>query len=97
MTSPAPREPRRPDDRPRDEFTSALTPAMLAFYTACTVFGIAAAVAAAAFIVLPDLLPNNRGAAYAVGWVAVLFCVLSFAGSWYFLAVTRRLHGDDRG
>ena len=69
---------------------------MLAFYASCTVFGVAAAVAAVAFIVLPDMVPRSAGLAHGVGWFAVVICALSFVGSWYFLSVTRRQHGDER-
>jgi hypothetical protein len=58
---------------------------VIGFYAACTVVGVAAAIAAMAWIVFPDQ-PGME----TVGTVAAIATVGAGVASWYFLAISRR-------
>ncbi len=58
---------------------------VIGFYVACTMVGVAAAVAAMAWIVFPD-----SPGMLTVGSVAAVLTIVSGVASWYYLAVSRR-------
>lgn len=65
------------------------TPELIGFYVCCTIFGVTAAIAAVAFMVLPELFPRSTSGPV-VGWISLVLCVLSGLGTFVLLARTRR-------
>lgn len=71
-----------------EDRSAGLKTDLVGFYGSCTVFGIAAALAAFAFIVGPDLFGEDAGMT-TVGWIAVVVCAVSAFTTFWFLRRTR--------
>lgn len=76
-----------------DTTQERFTPGLIGFYLSCTVFAVAAAIAAIAYIAVPRLLPNSGNAGFVVGTIAAVVCVGAGVATWYFLRANRRQAG----
>ncbi|MEO0481674.1 MAG: hypothetical protein AAF196_19575 [Planctomycetota bacterium] len=75
---------------PRSEFT----PALLGFYATSTGVGVFAAIAAVAFVVLPEF-EAAADAADAIGWVFSVLTVVTGVAAWILLKRVRQQAPDD--